>query len=53
MKGVLKASVERSPDSESNSKSEAWLEKLHSIKRNIDPAKIDMDDERTKYIMSK
>lgn len=53
MKGVLDASIEKSIEPTSQSKSDAWLEKLHSIKRDIDPSKIDMNDERTKYIMSK
>lgn len=33
MKGVLGTSIEKSPAHSSSSKSEAWLEKLHSIKK--------------------
>lgn len=32
---------------------EEWLNNLHEIKRSINPDLIDMDDERTRYIMSK
>ena len=53
MKGVLGTSIEKRTETPSQSKSDAWLEKLHSIKRDIDPSFIDMDDERTRYIMSK
>lgn len=53
MKGVLGTSIEKRNETSSQSKSDAWLEKLHSIKRDIDPSFIDMDDERTRYIMSK
>lgn len=53
MKGVLKTSIEKNSENTSSAKSDAWLEKLHSIKRSIDPAMIDLDDERTNYIMSK
>lgn len=53
MKGVLGTSIEKRDETTSQSKSDAWLKKLHSIKRDIDPSFIDMDDERTRYIMSK
>ena len=53
MKGVLGTSIEKRNDTSSPSKPDAWLEKLHSIKQDIDPSLIDMNDERTRYIMSK
>lgn len=53
MKGVLRTRIEKPADRANPSESDAWLEKLHSIKRSIDPTVIDMDDERTKYLMSK
>ena len=53
MKGVLGTSIERSGSHSPSSKSEEWLEKLHSIKNSIDTSLIDMDDERTNYLMSK
>ena len=53
MKGVLGTSIEKSTTHSSSSKSEEWLEKVHSIKNSIDSSLIDMDDERTNYLMSK
>lgn len=52
MKGVLKASVHRQTMSADEDANE-WLNKLRSIKHDVDPSLIDMDDERTRYIMSK
>lgn len=49
MKGVLKASVKRVEKAEK----EGWMDKLHSIKETIDPSLIDMNDERTRYILRK
>ena len=54
MKGVFKTSVEENSKSVTNeNKSSEWLEKLHQIKRDINPDVIDMADERTRYLMSK
>lgn len=53
MKGVLGTSIEKSSEHSSSAKSDAWLEKIHSIKNSIDPSLIDMADERTNYLMSK
>ena len=54
MKGVFRTSVEENSKSVINeNKSNEWLEKLHQIKRDINPDVIDMDDERTRYLMSK
>ena len=52
MKGVIKTSVQSIKKTESDDADE-WIKKLHDIKRDIDPSLIDMNDERTKYIMSK
>ena len=52
MKGVIKTSVQSIKKTESDEADE-WIKKLHDIKRDIDPSLIDMNDERTKYIMSK
>lgn len=46
-------SVEKRNEASSQSKSNAWLEKLHNIKQDIDLSLIDVGDERTRYIMSK
>lgn len=52
MKGVINASIHRQYTSAAKD-NEEWLDKLHSIKNDVDPSVIDMDDERTQYIMSK
>ncbi len=49
MKGVLKTSVVYSPTDCSSE----WIEKMRKLRDSIDPSMIDMDDERTRYIMSK
>lgn len=53
MKGVLNTTIEKKREPVSQPKSDAWLDKLHSIKRDIDLSSIDLSDERTKYILSK
>lgn len=45
--------IKKDMESTSHSKLDVWLDKLHSIKRDVDPSMIDMTDEHTKYIMSK
>lgn len=55
MKGVLRTSLENKSDTKSMSKQEKWLENLHNLKEDIKSSgiEIDMNDERTRYIMSK
>ena len=52
MKGVIATSVQSIKKSD-NDDAEEWISNLHAIKRSINPDLIDMNDERTKYIMSK
>ncbi len=52
MKGVIATSVQSIKKTEQDD-SEEWIKNLHAIKRSINPDLIDMDDERTRYIMSK
>ncbi|MDE5584847.1 MAG: hypothetical protein K2I92_00745 [Muribaculaceae bacterium] len=52
MKGVIATSVQSIKKSD-NDDAEEWINNLHAIKRSINPDLIDMNDERTKYIMSK
>ncbi|MDE6560804.1 MAG: hypothetical protein K2K75_05450 [Muribaculaceae bacterium] len=52
MKGVIATSVQSIKKSD-NDDAEEWINNLHTIKRSINPDLIDMNDERTKYIMSK
>ncbi|MDE5655666.1 MAG: hypothetical protein K2I19_01110 [Muribaculaceae bacterium] len=56
MKGVLKATVrakESQKEKEPSKETQDWINLLHSVKEKVDPSLIDMDDERTRYIMSK
>lgn len=52
MKGVLKVSF---PSSSINEKedTERWIEKMNKLSNCIDSSIIDLDDEKTRYIMSK
>ena len=34
-------------------KTEEWIRKMRSLSNSVDPSAIDMNDERTRYIMSK
>ncbi len=52
MKGVIATSVQSLKKSEQDDPEE-WIKNLHAIKNSINPDLIDMDDERTRYIMSK
>lgn len=54
MKGVLRTSVKDKINVDSHlSKRSEWLYELHKLKDSIDTSKIDMEDARTQYIMSK
>lgn len=52
MKGVIATSVQSIKRAD-NENAEEWISNIRAIKRSIDPNLIDMNDERTKYIMSK
>ncbi|MDE7413274.1 MAG: hypothetical protein K2N05_05740 [Muribaculaceae bacterium] len=52
MKGVLKASIKKE-DKMDDEKTEAWISKMKALSNSIDSSIIDMNDERTKYIMEK
>lgn len=52
MKGVFKTSIQDGQPPLETSSNE-WLEKLHQLKKDINPEVIDMNDDRTRYIMSK
>lgn len=55
MKGVISTKLRQKKNSSEVTPSveDKWIESLHEIKDAIDPSVIDMNDERTKYIMSK
>lgn len=52
MKGVIATSVQSIKKAD-NEDAEEWISNIRAIKRSIDPNLIDINDERTKYIMSK
>lgn len=53
MKGVLKVSVHSDKNFSENEKcvSEEWLNELHNLAKKINRSAIDVDDERTRYIL--
>ena len=53
MKGVLKVSVHREKSTPKNNSKEIkdWIREMENFSRNFDSSAIDMNDERTKYIM--
>ena len=53
MKGVIRVSfhVKAKIANENKDEAEEWINKLHQLQQNIDRSVIDMDDERTRYIM--
>ena len=52
LKGVFETTVKET-ESTDTKKDNDWIDRLHKLKQEINPAVIDMTDERTKYIMSK
>jgi hypothetical protein len=55
MKGVLKTSVktESITNKETEDKRTAWIQALSQLTESVNSSMIDLNDERTKYIMSK
>lgn len=54
MKGVLNTTLHRIDSHNIQDKEvKEWIETLHKAKSRINPELIDMDDERTRYLMSK
>lgn len=53
IKGVLKASVQKETTYEEALRHEEWMRKINELSNRVDPAIIDLSDERTRYIMSK
>ena len=54
MKGVLKASVQSNVQSRNaGTHSKEWIRKMMELSNSIDTSVVDMDDERTRYLMSK
>lgn len=54
MKGVLKASVQSNVQSRNDgTDSKEWIRKMMELSNSIDSSVVDMDDERTRYLMLK
>lgn len=53
MKGVIHTKISRVKAEKELEKSDKWFEKLENMRNNFDASYIDMDDERTRYILSK
>lgn len=54
MKGVLKASVQSNVQSRNDgTDSKEWIRKMMELSNSIDTSVVDMDDERTRYLMLK
>ena len=53
MKGVMKISLHKGENKKEEIKVQEWINELHRLVNNVDRSVIDMNDERTRYIMSK
>ena len=53
MKGVMKVSLRKGKNKKEEVKAQEWINELHRLVDNVDRSVIDMNDERTRYIMSK
>ena len=57
MRGVLRATVSVTPneipEKSVNLSTEAWIKKMRSLSDSIDTSIVDLEDERTRYLMSK
>ena len=51
MKGVLKVSIHKENSSKEKEVSDDWLNDLNRLIKNLDRSAIDIDDERTRYIL--
>lgn len=53
IKGVFNTSVESVPSKAMSKEQNDWIGEIKSLTNSFNPELIDMDDERTRYIMSK
>ena len=53
LKGVVQVSLNKQTKviESKNEEAEQWINKLHRLQQNIDRSLIDMNDERTQYIL--
>ena len=54
---ILKKDIETEPTvkvkEKTNKKTEEWIRKMRDLSNSVDSSEIDMNDEKTRYIMSK
>lgn len=53
MKGVLKARLSRNASYHKGMDAATWYEGVEAMRKGYDPSAIDLDDERTRYLLSK
>ncbi len=53
MKGVLEARLSNKTATKIDESADGWFNKFESLRKSYDPSYIDMNDERTQYILSK
>ena len=53
MKGVLRTSVQQRPAVTPSNSRDEWINKMRELGKSVDSSILDMNDERTRYIMSK
>lgn len=53
MKGVIKTSLTHTSSGHDKINKSDFMDSLHAVKKAINPAVIDLSDDRTDYIMSK
>lgn len=53
LKGVVTTSLQNQPSTAEKKRREEWVKKMESFAGSLDPAYIDMNDERTRYILRK
>lgn len=53
MKGVVDISIKKDTTNlhKKDQETEDWIKKLHKLQNNVDKSVIDLNDERTQYIM--
>lgn len=53
MKGVLRTSMQSRESRKESEKTEKWIEEMRNLSNNVDSSVVDMNDDRTRYLMSK
>lgn len=53
MKGVMKISLHKEKPCKKENEEDEWLADLHKLVNSVDTSVIDMNDEKTRYLMSR